>query len=191
VDGPVRELLARIAPYADISAPDLPRVADALIDLSKDLDYLTHAVERLGDTSGQVALHEPDDGPRLLLVHRRQGEMSPVHDHGVWVALAPVRGIETHRRYRRPDADERDPVRLEVAAEQALSPATCVTLMPPDDIHDHGHLAGRGDAAHVLILLGGDQLSRRRTEWDLASGRQRTLEPGVRGRWLASTPLPS
>jgi predicted metal-dependent enzyme (double-stranded beta helix superfamily) len=190
VDAPVRELLARIAPYADVSAPDLPRVADALIDLSTDRDYLTHAVERLGDTSGQVALHKPDDdGPRLLLVHRREGEMSPVHDHGVWVALAPVRGIETHRRYRRPDPDARDAVRLEVDEEQALRPATCVTLMPPDDIHDHGHLAGHGDAAYVLILLGGDQLARRRTEWDLASGRQRTLEPGIRGRWLASSPV--
>jgi predicted metal-dependent enzyme (double-stranded beta helix superfamily) len=187
VDAPVRELLARIAPYADASAPDLPRVAAALIDLSKDQDYLTHAVERIGDTSGQVAIHAPDEGPRLLLVHRRDGEMSPVHDHGVWVALSPVRGVETHRRYRRPNPAERDRVPLEVAEELALRPATCVTLMPPDDIHDHGHLAGQGDAAYVLILLGGDQLSHRRTEWDLASGRKRTLEPGVRGRWVAST----
>jgi predicted metal-dependent enzyme (double-stranded beta helix superfamily) len=191
VDGPVRELFSRIAPHADLAAPDLPRVADALIDLSRDLDYLTHAIERIGDASGQTALYKPDDGPRLTLVHRREGEMSPVHDHGVWVALAPVRGIETHRRFRRPRSDEPDPARLEVAAEEALRAATCVTLMPPDDIHDHGHVAGRGDAAYVLILLGGDQFTHRRTEWDLASGRHRTLEPGDRGRWLASMPLPS
>jgi hypothetical protein len=75
-----------------------------------------------------------------------------------------------------------------VTEELALGPATCVTLMPPDD---HGHLAGSGAAADVVILLGGDPFARRRTEWDLASGRSRSLEPGDRGRWLSSMPFPS
>jgi predicted metal-dependent enzyme (double-stranded beta helix superfamily) len=187
VDGPVRELLARIAPAAHPSSPDLARVADALIDLARDHDYLTHRIERIGDVSGSTALHQPEEGPRLMLVHRREGEMSPVHDHGVWVALAPIRGIETHRRYRRPGADAIGGA-IELAEDQALRPATCVTLLPPDDIHDHGHLLGRGEAAWVLILLGGNQYAQRRTEWDLASGTRRTLEPGDPGRWIASTP---
>jgi hypothetical protein len=114
--------------------------------------------------------------------------MSPVHDHGVWVALAPVVGIETHRRFRpMPGAREH----VTVTEELALGPTTCVTLMPPDDIHDHGHLAGNGAAAHVVFLLGGDPFARRRTEWDLASGRSRSLEAGDRGRWLSSMPFPS
>ena len=129
VDGPVRELLARIAPHADQAAPDLARVADALIDLAKDHDYLTHQIERVGDVSGATALHAPEDGPRLMLVHRLAGEMSPVHDHGVWVALAPIRGIETHRRYRRQGPVDAVGGAIELAEDQALRPATCVTLI--------------------------------------------------------------
>ena len=189
VDGPVRELLARIAPVADAAAPDLARVADALIELARDHDYLSDRIARIGDVSGSSALHAPESGPRLMLVHRRAGEMSPVHDHGVWVALAPIRGIETHRRYRRMGPANHGGGAIELAEDQALRPATCVTLMPPDDIHDHGHVLGRGEAAWVLILLGGNQYAHRRTEWDLASGGQRTLEPGDRGRWIASMPF--
>jgi hypothetical protein len=188
MDGPVRELLQSIAPYADLSAPDLPRVGDALVELTRDHDYLAARIARIRDVSGPDGLHVPAEGPRLLLVHRNEGEMSPVHDHGVWVALAPVVGIETHRRFR-PMPGDRE--RVELIEEQALGPATCITLMPPDDVHDHGHLVGRGDPAYVLILLGGDQFVRRRTEWDLASGRSRTLPPGDHGRWLSSTPIPS
>jgi len=187
VDSPVRELFDTIAPYADLAAPDLGRIGDALLDLSRDHDYLADRIARIRDVSGQERLHAPEEGPRLILVHRNEGEMSPVHDHGVWVALAPVVGIETHRRWR---ADPADRARIELAEDEALGPATVTTLMPPDDIHDHGHLTGRGDAAYVLILLGGNQFTRRRTEWDLASGRARTLEPGDEGRWVSDMPIP-
>ena len=114
--------------------------------------------------------------------------MGAVHDHQVWVALAPVTGVEMHRRWRRRSAADR--ARLEVIEEQAVGPAGCVTLQPPDDVHDHGHRLGVGDAAYVLILLGDDQFRHRRREWDPATGRVRTLEPGDRGRWLASEPFP-
>jgi hypothetical protein len=100
MEGPVRDLLDGIAPYADLPAPDLTRIGDALVDFSNDHDYLTARIERIRDVSGPIGLHVPEEGPRLLLAHRNEGEMSPVHDHGVWVALAPVVGIETHRRFR-------------------------------------------------------------------------------------------
>jgi len=187
VDGPVRELFDRIAPFAVATPPDLARIGESLVELSRDHDYLTDRIGRIRDVSGPDGLHVPEDGVRLLLVHRNEGEMSPAHDHGVWVVLAPVLGIETHRRFRPRSPIDR--AQLELVEEQALRPSTYVTLMPPDDIHDHGHLTGRGDPAYVLILLGGNQFTRRRTEWDLASGRSRTLEPGDRGRWVTSTPI--
>jgi predicted metal-dependent enzyme (double-stranded beta helix superfamily) len=187
VDGPVRGLFEAIAPYADPRAPDLARIADALVGLARDHDYLAPRISELGDTSGQLALHRPDRGPRLTLVHRRTGQMSAVHDHGVWVAIASIVGIETHRHYRRASTVDRE--RVEVVEDLALAPASCATLLPPDDIHAHGHVTGRGEAAYVLILLGDDQFAHRRSEWDPATGRRRTLEPGDHGRWLSTEPF--
>ena len=188
LDAPLRRLFETIEPYADLHAPDLEEVAAALRMLAHDHDYLVPAIERMGDVSASTPLHMPERGPRLFLVHRRTGEMSAVHDHQVWVAIAPVTGIETHRRWRPRAAN--DPARLSVEAEQAVGPAEYVTLLPPDDIHDHGHRLGVGDAAYVLILLGDDQFRYERHEWDPESGRVRTLRPGDRGRWLASEPFP-
>ena len=140
-----------------------------------------------GRGNGSLPIHAPERGPRLMIVHRPEGEMSAPHDHGTWVALAPIVGVETHRRYR---ASGEDHARLELLEERALVPADVVTLLPPDDIHDHGHIAGRGDAAHVLIMTGDDQTRYTRTEWDLATGRRRILGPGETGRWLATEPMP-
>ena len=57
-------------------------------------------VERLGDVSGSLPIHTPARGPRLMIVHRREGQMGAVHDHATWVAMSPIVGLETHRRYR-------------------------------------------------------------------------------------------
>ena len=188
LDAPLRELFDRIEPYADLTSPELPSIADALIDLARDHDYLAPAITALGDVNGLAPLHVPELGPRLFLVHRREGQMGAVHDHQVWVALAPIVGVETHRLWRPTSATDR--TRLEIAAEQALQPASCVTMQPPNDIHDHGHRLGVGDAAYLLILLGDDQFRYTRSEWDPATGRHRTLEPGDPGRWLAAEPFP-
>jgi predicted metal-dependent enzyme (double-stranded beta helix superfamily) len=187
LDRPLRELFESIAPHADLDRPDLTTIAGALARLAQDREYLARHVAALGDRSGGLRIHVPDRGPRLFLVHRRHGEMGAIHDHRVWVALAPVVGLETHRRYRRPPDEG---AALELSEELAIAPAACVTLMPPDDIHEHGHLAGVGHAAHVLILLGDDQFAYERSEWESPSGRRRTLPPGDRGRWLASEPFP-
>lgn len=188
LDAPVRQLFERIAPHADLAAPALGLIADALTDLARDHDYLAPAISTLGDTSGAAPLYAPERGPRLFLVHRRSGQMGAVHDHHVWVALAPIIGVESHRLWRPIDNADRE--RIAMAEERALDPGGCITLLPPDDIHDHGHRMGVGEAAYVLILLGDDQFRYRRSEWDLVTGRRRTLEPGDRGRWLASEPFP-
>lgn len=202
LDDPIRTLLERVAAQAPpaasvtptaaglgaVPSPDLVAIGVALAEFATDLDYLAPWVSRLGGAGG-LAIHAPAHGPRLLLVHRPEGGMSAVHDHGTWVALATIAGLETHRRYRRVDDGNGGP-RPELVEEVALAAAQVTTLLPPDDIHDHGHLLGRGQPAHILVLTGDDQQLFTRTEWDLATGRRRTLRPGAPGRWLATDPFP-
>ncbi len=188
LDEPIRALFEQVARHGGEAAPDLGAIGAALSELAADHHYLARFVERLGNTDGALPIHAPGRGPRLMIVHRSTGNMSAVHDHGTWVAISPVVGIETHRRWRVVgDAADR---RLDLAEDLALEPSATATLLPPDDLHDHGHLVGRGNPAHVLILLGDDQTRFTRNEWDLASGRHRILGPGVPGRWLASEPMP-
>ncbi len=125
-----------------------------------------------------------------MIVHRTAGTMSAVHSHGTWVAASPVSGLETHRRWRVAGDSSRRLRPPEIVEVAELGPAQVATLLPPDDVHDHGHLAGRGTPAHVLILTGDDQRLFERHEWDAATGRHRLLRPGDGGRWLASDPWP-
>jgi predicted metal-dependent enzyme (double-stranded beta helix superfamily) len=190
LDEPVRTLFERIAAPASTPTPDLEAIGRALGGLARDADYLHGWVARLGDRSGSVAIHAPASGPRLTLVHRTEGQMSAVHDHGTWVAACPVVGVETHRRWRVLRSDGGPPT-VELTDDVALEPTETATLLPPDDVHDHGHLIGRGAAAYTLILLGDRQTQFRRNEWDLATGRHRVLAPGDGGRWIASEPWPA
>ena len=114
--------------------------------------------------------------------------MGAIHDHGTWIAISPIVGLETHHRYR--VTGDGATARPEVAETLYLEPTQLATLLPPDDLHDHGHLAGHGTAAYVLIMAGDDQTLFTRNEWDLATGRHRLLLPGDGGRWLASQPMP-
>ena len=75
------------------------------------------------------------------------------------------------------------------AAARSTRSSIAATIVPPNDLHDHGHLVGQGDAAYVLIMTGDDQNRFVRQEWDLATGRHRVLPVGVRGRFLASEPF--
>jgi hypothetical protein len=188
LDEPVRALLERIAGPAARPTPDLTAIGAALVELAADLDYLARWLDLIGDESGGRPIHAPERGPRLTIVHRREGQMGAIHDHGTWVAISPILGLETHRRYR--IVGDGAAARPEVAEATGLTPAQVATLLPPDDLHDHGHLSGHGTPAWILILTGDDQFRYARNEWDLASGRHRILAPGDRGRWLASDPMP-
>jgi len=190
LDRPVRALFERIAAPAAGADPDLEAIAAALAALASDVDYLQAWISRLGEGSGSLPMHAPARGPRLTLVHRPVGAMSAVHSHGTWVAISPVVGVETHRRWQVIRDDAAAP-RVELAEDLALASTKVATLLPPYDVHDHGHLVGRGAPAHVLILLGDDQTRFEREEWDLATGRHRILRPGDGGRWLATEPWPA
>lgn len=114
--------------------------------------------------------------------------MGAIHDHGTWVAISSILGLETHRRYR--VIGEGSAAHPEVIELRSLRASDFATLLPPDDLHDHGHMPGSGSPAYVLILTGDDQTRFRRNEWDATTGRHRILEPGVGGRFLATEPMP-
>jgi predicted metal-dependent enzyme (double-stranded beta helix superfamily) len=186
MDAPVRALFEHVAASLQTGTPDLGAIGDGLLELARDVDYLAPRIAQLGDTSGALLIHAPEHGPRLALVHRRKGQMGAVHDHGCWVALAPIVGVETHRHWRLGADGGPHAGRPELMEERALAPTDVVALINGDDIHDHGHMAGRGDPAYVLILTGDNQFRFRRTEWDLDSGLSRTLEPGDSGHWVVT-----
>ncbi len=61
--------------------------------------------------------------------------------------------------------------RLELATELALARGRVGHDAAPDDTHAHGHVAGSGDPAYVLIMVGDDQRFYRRSEWDTRHGQ--------------------
>ena len=101
--------------------------------------------------------------------------MGYTHFHRCWVGIAPVRGVETHQKW---DAVRHAGGRAELrlADERALVHGDVATLVPPRDVHNHGHVAGSGPSPYSLILLGDDML---------LFGRRNTIRsevPGVRSR---------
>jgi len=107
--------------------------------------------------------------------------MGYTHSHWCWVAIAPVRGVETHQRWDAVrQADGRAELRL--ADERALVRGDVATLVPPRDVHNHGHVAGSGPSPYSLILLGDDMLLFGREEYDPEQGTWRALAPGDPGR---------
>ena len=187
LDAPLRALFETVA-VADVpGAPALSAIGPAVVARARAPAPRPPPHPAPGGASSLIRLHAPGRGPRLMLVHRTEGQMSAIHDHGCWVALAPVVGVETHRRYRVVGSGEQ--ARLERISEQAVRHGDSATILPPDDLHDHGHLVSQGDAAYVLIMTGDDQTRYVRQEWDLATGRGKVLAPGERGRWVSSEPF--
>ncbi len=185
LDSPVRSFLESIAPHAG-AAPDVEAIGRRLAEFARDLDYLGHHISRLDPArfgSRELANTSPGE-PLLLLVHRPEGVMSATHSHRVWVALAPITGCETHRRYdviaERPDHT----AKLALAEERHLDAHSSdfVTMTPPDDVHAHGHVEGIGEAAYILVLTGQHQVQFERRQYDLAAGTWQPLPPGVMQR---------
>jgi hypothetical protein len=153
-----------------------------LAGLAADEEFFGPLIAELPARSpGGTWLIRPERGPRLVLFHRPGGVMACTHSHHCWVAIAPVRGVETHQRW---DAvryrDGRAEMRL--AEERALVPGDVVTLVPPRDVHNHGHVAGTGPSPYSLILLGNDMFLFNREEYDPERGTWRALGPGDPGR---------
>lgn len=180
-DAPVRTFVERLTAALD-PGPDMAAIGRALQDLAADRDYFDPLIEVIDEEAGGGAgLYVPEQGPRLFLLHRPRGVMSYVHSHSVFVGLAPVRGVETHRRYEVESLTPPDRAVIRVAEELALKPGDVATLLPPDDIHSHGHAGGPEETPYSLILTGDDQTRFARREYDIEAGTYRDLPVGEFG----------
>ena len=180
--GPLRRFADRLDEVRSAEVLDMDQVGRVLVDLAADEEFFGPLIAQLPPGSpGSRWLIKPERGPRLVLVHRPEGVMGYTHSHHCWVGIAPVRGVETHQRW---DAirykDGRAELRL--ADERALVPGDVVTLLPPKDVHNNGHVAGTGPSPYSLILLGNDMLLFNREEYDPEQGTWRALAPGDPGR---------
>jgi predicted metal-dependent enzyme (double-stranded beta helix superfamily) len=179
---PVRHFLAQLDELRSAGLPDMDKVGRLLVELAADEEYLGPLIAEMPcRVSGGKWLVRPDRGPRLVLFHRPEGVMACTHSHRCWVGVAPVRGVETHQRW---DAVRHEDGRAELrlADERALHRGDVATLIPPGDVHNHGHVAGTGPSPYSLILLGDDMLLFEREEYDPEQGTWRQLAPGDPGR---------
>jgi predicted metal-dependent enzyme (double-stranded beta helix superfamily) len=179
---PLRRFLAQLDELRSGQVPDMGEVGRLLAELAADEGYFAPLIEQMpADSPGVHWLARPARGPRLVLVHRPEGVMAYTHSHQCWVAVAPVQGVETHQRW---NAVRHDGGRAELtlADERALRGGDVVTLIPPDDVHNHGHVAGTGPSPYSLILLGDEMLLFERQEYDPELGTWRALPPGDPGR---------
>jgi predicted metal-dependent enzyme (double-stranded beta helix superfamily) len=180
--GPLRHFLAQLDDLRSRDNLDMDQVGRLLVGLAADEEYLGPLIAEIPpETAGGKWLLQPERGPRLVLFHRPEGVMAYTHSHHCWVAVAPVRGVETHQRW---DAvrDEAGEPTLRLADERAMRRGDVATLTPPGDIHNHGHVLGTGPSPYSLILLGDNMYHFEREEYDPSQGTHRTLAPGDPGR---------
>jgi hypothetical protein len=182
VPSPLRHFLAQLDELRLGRAPDMSGVGRLLEELAADEEYFAPLIAEMpAGSPGVHWLAQPPRGPRLVLVHRPDGVMAYTHSHHCWVALAPVRGVETHQHWNAVRHDGGG-AELTLAGERALHQGDVVTLIPPDDVHNHGHVLGSGPSPYSLILLGDDMLLFERQEYDPDKGTWRELSPGDPGR---------
>jgi hypothetical protein len=180
--GPLRHFADRLDEVRSAEAFDMDQVGRVLVGLAADEEFFDPLIAQLPSGSpGSRWLIRPERGPRLVLVHRPDGVMGYTHSHRCWVGIAPVRGVETHQRW----AAARHAgglAELRLTDERALVQGDVATLVPPRDVHNHGHVAGSGPSPYSLILLGDDMLLFDREEYDPERGTWQALAPGDPGR---------
>jgi predicted metal-dependent enzyme (double-stranded beta helix superfamily) len=179
---PLGHFVAQLDELRSAGVPDLDAVGRLLAELAADDDFFGPLIAEMPPRSQDVRwLVKPDRGPRLVLVHRPEGVMAYTHSHGCWVAIAPVRGAETHQHWNAARQDN-GRAELTLASERVLHRGDAVTLLPPRDVHNHGHVIGTGPTPYSLILLGDDMLLFEREEYDLDRKTWRALAPGDPGQ---------
>ena len=182
VPSPLRQFLTQLAELRSAEILDMDQVGRLLVELAADEDYLDPLIAEIpSQSAGGKWLVKPERGPRMVLFHRPEGVMAYTHSHHCWVAVAPVRGVETHQRW---DAVRHEDGRTELrlADDRAMKRGDVATLVPPGDIHNHGHVLGTGPGPYSLILLEDDMYLFERKECDPQQGTWRNLAPGDPGR---------
>jgi hypothetical protein len=180
--GPLRHFEDQLDELRSADVPDMGNVGRLLVELAADEEFFAPLIADIpAPAPGDRWLVRPERGPRLVLVHRPDGVMGYTHSHRCWVGIAPVRGVETHQRW---DAVCHPGGRadLRLAEERALVRGDAATLVPPRDVHNHGHVADTGASPYSLILLGDDMLLFDREEYDPEKGTWNALAAGDPGR---------
>ena len=179
---PLRRFLAQLNELRSGDVPDMAEVGRLLVELAAEEEYFAPLIAQMpAESPGVHWLATPERGPRLVLVHRPEGVMAYTHSHRCWVAIAPVRGVETHQHWNAV-RHAGGHAELSLADERALRRGEVATLIPPDDVHNHGHVRGTGPSPYSLILLGEDMLLFEREEYDPYLGTWGRLAPGDPGR---------
>ena len=179
---PLRHFLAQLDDLRSADVIDMDQVGRVLVELAADEEYLGPLIAEMpAESPGGKWLVKPERGPRLVLFHRPEGMMACTHSHHCWVGVAPVRGVETHQRWNAV-RHEHGRAELSLSDERALRRGEVVTLVPPRDVHNHGHVVGTGPSPYSLILLGDDMYLFEREEYDPERGTWRELAPGDQGR---------
>ena len=179
---PLRHFAAQLEELRSGEVADMDQVGRILVELAADEEFFGPLIAQIPVAApGDRWLIRPERGPRLVRVHRPEGVMGYTHSHRCWVGIAPIRGVESHRRW---DAvrDQDGRAELRLVDERALHRGDVATLVPPRDVHNHGHVAGTGPSPYSLILLGDDMLLFHREEYDPEQGTWRALAPGDPGR---------
>jgi predicted metal-dependent enzyme (double-stranded beta helix superfamily) len=180
--GPLSHFVGQLNELCSAPVLDMGAVGRLLVDLAADEEFFGPLIADMPPRSQGVHwLVKPGRGPRLVLVHRPEGVMAYTHSHGCWVAVAPVRGAETHQHWnvvRHGDGR----AELSLAGERVMHHGDVATLVPPRDVHNHGHVVGSGPAPYSLILLGDDMFVFERQEYDPGAGTWQALRPGDPGR---------
>jgi predicted metal-dependent enzyme (double-stranded beta helix superfamily) len=179
---PLGNFVARLDELRSADVLDLDAVGRLLVDLAADDDFFDPMITAMPPASQGVRwLVKPDRGPRLVLVHRPEGVMAYTHSHSCWVGIAPVRGAETHQQWT-VASQGAGRAELSLASERVLHRGDVATLVPPQDVHNHGHVVGTGPTPYSLILLGDDMVLFERAEYDPDQGTWQALAPGNPGR---------
>jgi predicted metal-dependent enzyme (double-stranded beta helix superfamily) len=111
--------------------PDMEQVGRLLVELAANEEFFGPLIAEMpADQAGGKWLVKPERGPRLVLLHRPDGVMAYTHSHHCWVAVAPVRGVETHQRW---DAVRHEDGRAELrlAGDRAMRHGDVATLTSP------------------------------------------------------------
>jgi predicted metal-dependent enzyme (double-stranded beta helix superfamily) len=98
--GPLGHFVTQLDEVRAGDVPDMEQVGRLLVELAADEEFFGPLIAEMpADQAGGRWLVKPERGPRLVLFHRPDGVMAYTHSHHCWVAVAPVRGVETHQRW--------------------------------------------------------------------------------------------